>query len=139
MCPPDEARTLAADLLLQDFICLAIVNPERYGVTGDLPITETSRINLIQIAQHLQRAVIAPGRHKGGFLTRMVEEVLTLDSGDNGNQPGRVNFEDRTVICTRDELRRLILFLRRIQARVVQSCEFWPRDIFGHIEYTSSQ
>ena len=66
MCPPDEARTLAADLLLQDFICLAIVNPERYGVTGDLPITETSRINLIQIAQHLQRAVIAPGRHNGG-------------------------------------------------------------------------
>jgi len=64
MCPQDEARTLAADLLLQDFICLAIVNPERYGVTGDLPITETSRINLIQIAQHLQRAVMSPERNR---------------------------------------------------------------------------
>lgn len=53
----------------------------------------------------------------------MVEEVLTLDSGDNGNQPGRMNFEDRTVICTRDELRRLILFLRRIQASEVRGVD----------------
>jgi hypothetical protein len=44
MCPPEDARSLAADLLLQDFICLAIVSPERYGVTGDLPITETARL-----------------------------------------------------------------------------------------------
>ena len=98
------------------------MNPERYGVTGDLPITETSRINLIQIAQHLQRAVISPERHNGGFLTRMVEEVLTLDSGDNCQQT-RVNFEDRTVICTREELRRLILFLRRIQASEVRGVD----------------
>ena len=55
MCPPEEARTLACDLLLQDFICLAIVNPERYGVTGDLPIPDKARINLMQIAQQLQR------------------------------------------------------------------------------------
>ena len=53
MCPPEEARTLACDLLLQDFICLAIVNPERYGVTGDLPIPDKARINLMQIAQHV--------------------------------------------------------------------------------------
>ena len=82
MCPPEEARTLACDLLLQDFICLAIVNPERYGVTGDLPIPDKARINLMQIAQQLQRKVMTPDRHRGDFLTRMVEEVLTLDSGD---------------------------------------------------------
>lgn len=122
MCPQDEARTLAADLLLQDFICLAIVNPERYGVTGDLPITETARINLIQIAQRLQKAVISPVRHSGGFLTRMVEEILTLDSGDSGQQ-NTVSFEDRTVLCTRLELERLIKFLRQIEASEVQGVD----------------
>jgi len=52
----------------------------------------------------------------------MVEEVLTLDSGDN-SQHAKVNFEDRTVICTRDELKRLILFLRRIQASEVRGVD----------------
>jgi len=123
MCPPDEARTLAADLLLQDFICLAIVNPERYGVTGDLPITETSRINLIQIAQKLQRAVISGGvRHSGGFLTRMVEEILTLDSGEP-NMRSNLTFEDRTVLCTRKELERLILFMRQVEISEVQGVD----------------
>jgi hypothetical protein len=65
---------------------------------------------------------MTPGRHNGGFLTRMVEEVLTLDSGDNCQQT-RLNFEDRTVICTREELKRLIVFLRRIQASEVRGVD----------------
>ena len=56
---------------------------------------------------------MTPDRHRGDFLTRMVEEVLTLDSGD-GNQSSALGFEDRTVITEKHELSRLIIFLRKV-------------------------
>jgi len=47
----EEARALCADIFLQQFVCPAIVNPELYGVTGDVPVSDMSRSNLMQIAQ----------------------------------------------------------------------------------------
>ena len=46
-----EAKALSADFLLQNFICPAIVDPERYGITGNIPVSELTRANLMQIAQ----------------------------------------------------------------------------------------
>merc|ERR1711933_240696 len=56
---------------------------------------------------------MSPGRQRGDFLTRMVEEVLTLDSGEQG-APLKMGFEDRTVICEQKELRRIVTFLLRV-------------------------
>ena len=80
----------------------------------------------MQIAQQLQRKVMSPGRQRGDFLTRMVEEVLTLgnycslinseyflDSGETST-PLKMGFEDRTVICERKELKRIITFLIKV-------------------------
>ena len=129
MCPPAEARTLACDLLLQDFICLAIVSPERYGVTGDLPIPDKARINLMQIAQQLQRKVMSPGLKRGDFLTRMVEEVLTLDTGEtSGREVLKMGFEDRTVICERKELKRIVTFMIKV---LVSLCISWSMNFQG--------
>jgi len=46
-----DARALCADFLLQHFICPCIVNPELFGITGDIPVSEMTRFNLMQIAQ----------------------------------------------------------------------------------------
>ena len=51
-----EAKALSADFLLEHFICPAIVDPERYGISGNLPVRSMSRDNLMQVAQVLQLA-----------------------------------------------------------------------------------
>ena len=49
-----ELRAMCADLLMVLFICPAIVNPEPYGITSDVMISETARTNLMQVGQILQ-------------------------------------------------------------------------------------
>ena len=51
---PSEVRSTCADLLMNFFICPAIVNPEPYGITTDIMISSTARFNLMQVGQILQ-------------------------------------------------------------------------------------
>lgn len=44
---------MCTDLILTHFICLAVVNPEVYGVC-DAPISPVARFNLMQVGQILQ-------------------------------------------------------------------------------------
>ncbi|KAL4609372.1 GTPase-activating protein and VPS9 domain-containing protein 1-like [Arapaima gigas] len=53
-----EARSTCAHLLFADFVCLAIMNPEQYGVISDAPINEAARFNLMQVAQFLQQLAV---------------------------------------------------------------------------------
>lgn len=55
----EEAKALCADIFLQQFVCPAIVNPELYGVTGEVPVSDLSRSNLMQIAQVSHVSLIA--------------------------------------------------------------------------------
>lgn len=48
-----QINALCTDLVFTHFICLAIVNPELYGVC-DAPISHIARFNLMQIGQILQ-------------------------------------------------------------------------------------
>lgn len=48
-----QINALCTDLVFTHFICLAIVNPELYGVC-DAPISHVARFNLMQIGQILQ-------------------------------------------------------------------------------------
>ena len=52
-CDLSETKALSADFLLQSFICPAIVDPERYGITGNIPVSSLARSNLMQVAQVL--------------------------------------------------------------------------------------
>ena len=49
-----DVRIMCADLLLTCFVGPAIVDPEPYGITSDILVSETARFNLMQIAQILQ-------------------------------------------------------------------------------------
>ncbi|XP_063374056.1 receptor-mediated endocytosis protein 6 homolog [Cydia amplana] len=51
--PESELHGLCTDLVLNHFICPAILNPEAYGVV-DAPVSYIARTNLMQIAQILQ-------------------------------------------------------------------------------------
>ena len=49
-----EAKAMCADLVLSSYICLAICDPELYGITSDAPLSYIARHNLMQVAQILQ-------------------------------------------------------------------------------------
>lgn len=49
-----DIRIMCADLLLTCFVGPAIVDPEPYGITSDILVSETARFNLMQVAQILQ-------------------------------------------------------------------------------------
>nr|XP_054769969.1 GTPase-activating protein and VPS9 domain-containing protein 1-like [Lytechinus pictus] len=49
-----DIRIMCADLLLTCFVGPAIIDPEPYGITSDILVSETARFNLMQVAQILQ-------------------------------------------------------------------------------------
>lgn len=49
-----EVRSMCADLVLSFYVCLAICDPELYGITSDAPLSYIARHNLMQVAQILQ-------------------------------------------------------------------------------------
>uniref|UniRef100_A0A8C9VMC2 GTPase-activating protein and VPS9 domain-containing protein 1-like n=1 Tax=Scleropages formosus TaxID=113540 RepID=A0A8C9VMC2_SCLFO len=55
----EEARAVCSRLLFANFLCLAIMNPEQYGVISDAPVNEAARFNLMQVAQLLQQLAMA--------------------------------------------------------------------------------
>ncbi|XP_026323784.1 GTPase-activating protein and VPS9 domain-containing protein 1 isoform X2 [Hyposmocoma kahamanoa] len=53
-----ELHAICTDLVLNHFICPAIVNPEAHGVV-EVPVSYIARFNLIQIAQIMQMLCLA--------------------------------------------------------------------------------
>ncbi|XP_026728806.1 GTPase-activating protein and VPS9 domain-containing protein 1 [Trichoplusia ni] len=53
-----ELHAICTDLVLNHFICPAIVNPEAHGVV-EVPVSYIARFNLIQIAQIIQMLCLA--------------------------------------------------------------------------------
>lgn len=53
-----ELHAICTDLVLNHFICPAIVNPEAHGVV-EVPVSYIARFNLIQIAQIVQMLCLA--------------------------------------------------------------------------------
>ncbi|XP_075989384.1 GTPase activating protein and VPS9 domains 1 isoform X2 [Anticarsia gemmatalis] len=56
--PERELHAIVTDLVLNHFICPAIVNPEAHGVV-EIPVSYIARFNLIQIAQIIQMLCLA--------------------------------------------------------------------------------
>lgn len=53
-----EIHAIVTDLVLNNFICTAIVNPEAHGIV-EIPVSYIARFNLIQIAQIIQMLCLA--------------------------------------------------------------------------------
>lgn len=53
-----EIHAICTDLVLNHFICPAIVNPEAHGVV-EVPVSYIARCNLIQVAQIIQMLCLA--------------------------------------------------------------------------------
>ncbi|KAH9629601.1 hypothetical protein HF086_002537 [Spodoptera exigua] len=53
-----EVHAICTDLIMNHFICPAIVNPEAHGVV-EVPVSYIARFNLIQIAQIIQMLCLA--------------------------------------------------------------------------------
>nr|XP_039270572.1 GTPase-activating protein and VPS9 domain-containing protein 1-like isoform X1 [Styela clava] len=126
-----EARALCADLMLQMFICPAIVNPELYGVSGDAPISDFTRFNLMQIAQVLQVLALRDedaqpdnslyGRFEKNCMSSLLDTVISTwhtdglpMSSSSTSTPGH-GFTDSAVFITCSQLAQLIKLLRDIQ------------------------
>lgn len=76
---PKEARAVCADLMIQMFISTAIVTPELYGITGDAPVSEFTRFNLMQIAQTLQVLALEGGDvHRDAMFYSRFEKASIL-------------------------------------------------------------
>lgn len=53
-----ELHVICTELVLNNFICPAIVNPEAHGVL-EVPVSYIARFNLIQVAQIIQMLCLA--------------------------------------------------------------------------------
>ncbi|XP_078489056.1 GTPase-activating protein and VPS9 domain-containing protein 1 isoform X1 [Ciona intestinalis] len=130
-----EARSLSADFLLHQFVCPAIVNPELYGVTGDVPLSDLTRFNLMQVAQVLQ--VMAHWNETSqqndsfyskldkGPMRRLIDVVISLSNQDStpDNIVGQHTHSNRSVFITIKQLVQLIRFLNDLQKSDVRGVD----------------
>uniref|UniRef100_F6SXW5 GTPase activating protein and VPS9 domains 1 n=1 Tax=Ciona intestinalis TaxID=7719 RepID=F6SXW5_CIOIN len=130
-----EARSLSADFLLHQFVCPAIVNPELYGVTGDVPLSDLTRFNLMQVAQVLQ--VMAHWNETSqqndsfyskldkGPMRRLIDVVISPSNQDStpDNIVSQHTHTNRSVFITIKQLVQLIHFLNDLQKSDVRGVD----------------
>lgn len=61
----EDIYSICTDLVFTNFICQAIIHPEAYGIT-DVPITNISRFNLVQVAQTIQSLCLMKNQEVDG-------------------------------------------------------------------------
>ncbi|CAD6189113.1 unnamed protein product [Caenorhabditis auriculariae] len=54
-----EAEIICTDLIVTNLICPAIIDPEKFGIISDIPISHITRFNLMQIAQIVQALALS--------------------------------------------------------------------------------
>nr|CAB3248270.1 GTPase-activating protein and VPS9 domain-containing protein 1-like [Phallusia mammillata] len=140
-----EARALCTDFLLQHFVCPTIVNPELYGVTGDVPVSEITRFNLMQIAQVLQVMAHWDGsnqqpdpvysRLNRDPMHQLIDIVINSNCDEVLSQdPQKPGSSSTSVFFTASQLTQLIQFLRDIQQSNVRGVDQSSlADILSHL------
>uniref|UniRef100_H2ZEQ6 VPS9 domain-containing protein n=1 Tax=Ciona savignyi TaxID=51511 RepID=H2ZEQ6_CIOSA len=129
-----EARSLSADFLLHQFVCPA-VNPELYGVIEDVPLSDLTRFNLMQIAQVLQ--VMAHWNKSSqqndsfyskldkGPMQRLIDTVISLSHPDTtpDNMAAQQSYVNRSIFITTQQLVQIIRFLTDLQKSDVRGVD----------------
>lgn len=123
----NEAKALCADLMIQMFISPAIVTPELYGITGDAPISDFTRFNLMQIAQTLQVLAQEGGdaQRDSSFYSRFEKDCVSslldavINTGHSNEPPSSTlskhGFKECSMFLTSYQLAQLILLLKTLQ------------------------
>jgi len=124
-CDLSETKALSADFLLQSFICPAIVDPERYGITGNIPVSSLARSNLMQVAQVLQVAAHTEVLDKSSLdqmdqvkitIKDLIDVVISTCNAQGAPQNKNVHGHiSSAIFLTSLQISQLILFLRQIQ------------------------
>ncbi|XP_033643277.1 GTPase-activating protein and VPS9 domain-containing protein 1-like [Asterias rubens] len=127
--PPSDVRSTCADLLMNFFICPAIVNPEPYGITTDVMISSTARFNLMQVGQILQGLAMettgstTPGqtndiysRFPKGCMSSFLDTLIdSMSSSDTPPEVSHLQGMARTsALVTESELQNMVAFIRRV-------------------------
>ncbi|XP_050663816.1 receptor-mediated endocytosis protein 6 homolog [Leptidea sinapis] len=131
-----EVHAICTDLVLNQFICAAIVNPEAHGII-EIPVSYIARFNLIQIAQIIQMLCLARyqevepkvrdlyTKFERSCVWSLVEAVTSPQLGaapapPAGDAPLRTDVRNNTPVAlfTRADLRALMTYLRRISSKL---------------------
>ncbi|KOB67950.1 putative GTPase activating protein and VPS9 domains 1 isoform 1 [Operophtera brumata] len=120
-----EIHAICTDLVLNCFICPAIVNPEAHGVV-EVPVSYIARFNLIQIAQIMEPKVRdLYTKFERSCVWSLVERV-TMETHapapppPPNDAPLRTDAQLHTTVAlyTAQEVQLLINFLRRISSKL---------------------
>jgi len=132
----NEAKALCFDFFLQNFVCPAILDPERYGITGTVPVNKLSSNNLMQIAQKLQTVahmkLTESNQTNSNVNQQLISVKQTIDEFINLVVSSCPNeYENRAltsqsvkniyghvscaVYITTNQLAQLVLYLQQIQ------------------------
>ncbi|CAB3221593.1 unnamed protein product [Arctia plantaginis] len=134
-----ELHAIVTDLVLNHFICPAIVNPEAHGVV-EVPVSYIARFNLIQIAQIIQMLCLAKYQEveakvrdvyvkfERSCVWTLIESVMTEAWAPVPAAPAHTHAEsqlrtdaqiDTTVaLFTPADAHLLIMFLKRISSKL---------------------
>eukprot|EP00794_Sanderia_malayensis_P015998 gene15998-17609_t len=130
-----KTTAIVGHVLINFFICPAIVNPEPYGINSDAFISEAARYNLSQVAGILRSLALAACEMRDIKMDKIlhlfdekliqsyVEAVLQdADQLDPFNEKGPVKgLHPSAALMTEIELKTLIYFMKRIQREDKQS------------------
>lgn len=135
-----ELHAIATDLVLNHFICPAIVNPEAHGVV-EIPVSYIARFNLLQIAQIIQMLCLAKYQEveakvrdiyvkfDRSCVWTLIESVLSdawapqppaAHAHAHADSPLRTDAHRDTTVAlfTPSDAHLLILFLKRISSKL---------------------
>lgn len=135
--PVREINAICTDLIFNQFICPAIINPEAHGII-EVPVSYVARFNLIQVAQIIQMLCLAKYQEVDPKLRDLYNKFdrssvwLLIDgvcSGMSQALDTRVPTEHSVLqteplttttvaMFTREQLASIISFLKRVSLKL---------------------
>ncbi|GBP08296.1 GTPase-activating protein and VPS9 domain-containing protein 1 [Eumeta japonica] len=134
-----ELHALCTDLILNHFICPAIVNPEAHGVV-EVPVSYVARFNLIQVAQIIQMLCLSRfqevepklrdlyGKFERSCIWSLVETVAGVSTAggiephagphDQGSLRTEPSAHTIVALYTKQDLHILITFLKQASSKL---------------------
>lgn len=126
--PDKDINDILIDMILTNFICPAIVSPDHYRIS-DAPISESARLNLIQIGQILQMMALMKhedidpkymslmAKFDRNQVAELLEQLVETEHDISVSSiavPHQNDFCRKHVLVTQDELNVFVDFLRTV-------------------------
>ncbi|OQV25779.1 GTPase-activating protein and VPS9 domain-containing protein 1 [Hypsibius exemplaris] len=136
---------ICTELIFSHFICPAIVQPEPYALTSDIPVSYVARHNLMQVAQILQTLAVSKweatdpklrdvyGGFEQGCVWKILDVILEMRTSDILVTPTLPSdsLNRSAVLLSVTELNSLVSFVKETSADKPGSRV--PSDIFRNL------